>query len=300
MAQENNFLHIALGDEMAFTPNEYTLTIWNRLTQVFTEQATAGLMGNLWAESTCTPYACQPSRPKSVCLIYIDNVDNGVITETQFVNGGCSSTGGYTSTQLGFGLAQWTETSRKQDFYTYMKSNSVSIGDLDKQLDFIIDELSRKFPSIYSLMQTTTSIYEVSDLILEQFENPADQSEAVHLLRRQYSQQVFDIYASGSLHVYVNTIGNGFASVDKPSPNYDEDVTLTCVPNAGETLVDIIGETISGQSVALDPLLEVQTFSMPNESVIITVTFSGIIPPPVIPSVKKHMPIWMYPMFRKD
>ena len=70
--------------DMAFTPNEYTPIIWSYLKSIspFTDEGIAALMGNMWAESNCTPYACQPSRPKNICEIYIEKVDNNVITIT--------------------------------------------------------------------------------------------------------------------------------------------------------------------------------------------------------------------------
>lgn len=293
---------------MAFTPNEYTPIIWSYLKSIspFTDEGIAALMGNMWAESTCTPYACQPSRPKNICEIYIEKVDNNVITRNQFINGGCSSTGGYTSTQLGFGLVQWTASSRKQGLYDYIFPNypsmdSHTIANIYYQLDYVVEELTNGgYTNVGNVLSTSHDINICSDIVLERYESPADQSEAVHITRRQYSVDAYDEYAGGTLHITMNVTGNGIARVSNYNPVAGNIITLTCTPNSGESLVDIIATTVGGQSVALDPTLLVQTFTMPNESINIAVEFTSYIPPTPVPTgtKKKGMPIWMYPVLR--
>lgn len=309
MADENSSEPTVQGDEMSdFTPNQYTGIIWNYLLNYssFTQEGIAALMGNMWAESGCTPYACQPSRPKNICEIYIEEVDNNRITRSQFINGGCSPSGGYTSTQLGFGLVQWTYTSRKQGIYDYIFPNypsmgGSSIGDIYKQLEYILIELSSNFASVGAFLSSSNDIDACSDIVLEAYENPQIQTQAVHELRRKYSNQVYDIYGSGTptLHIYLDVNGNGTAGVSNTTPSSGDTVTLTCTPNAGESLIDIIATTISGMSVALDPTLLIQTFTMPNESILISVFFTGTTPPTPSFTKKTGMPIWMYPMFMK-
>jgi hypothetical protein len=293
---------------MSFTPNEYTPIIWQYMkdNSPFTDEGIAGLMGNMWSESGCTPYACQPSRPKNICEIYIEKVDNNVITRDQFIHGGCSSTGGYTSTQLGFGLVQWTFTSRKQGFYdhvfpNYPSMDSNSIGNIYLQLEYIIEELTTgSFSSVGSVLSSSNDINICSDIVLEQYENPDVQSEAVHIIRRQNSVDVYNTYSTGTLHITVNSYGNGTARVSNNNPVAGNIITLTCTPNTGEALLDIIARTVGGQSMALDPTMLVQTFTMPNESVIIEVSFTSITPPtpPTPTNKRKGMPIWMYPCLR--
>ena len=130
----------AMANSVAF--NDYMPQIWNSLMAVFqNEIGVAGLMGNLYAESGCTAYACQPSRPYNTCMTYIGNVDTGVVTQQEFVNYGCAADGGTTDYSLGFGLAQWTYYSRKQNLYTYMFNNGNSIGNLTNQISFLISEM---------------------------------------------------------------------------------------------------------------------------------------------------------------
>lgn len=182
---------------MAITFNDYMPTIWNyfmRSDKIGNETGVAALMGNLYAESGCTPYACQPSHPYSICMTYIANVDSHVISEYSFVHKGTSSTGGVASGQGGFGLAQWTYYSRKQELYGYWENTGGSIGALSMQLDFCYDEMTRKFPSVLSALQGATDLRTASNKVLFDYENPKDKSQAVQDLRYSYSSDIYTRY----------------------------------------------------------------------------------------------------------
>lgn len=187
--------HLYLGEAMAeVIVNDYMPKIWNDLVDAFgNEIGVAGLMGNLYAESGCTPYACQPSRPYDVCMTYINNVNNHAISENQFVYGGCSSAGGYTSTQLGFGLAQWTFYSRKQGFYDYVFDHSSNIGNLQDQIDYVIKEITDN-SDWYNAVTQATDLDTVSDYLMLNFENPQDKSIEAKKVRRSYSSDIYDEY----------------------------------------------------------------------------------------------------------
>ena len=309
------------GDEnLDFIPNQYTQIIWNwfKSNTSFTEEGIASLMGNMYAESTCTPYACQPNRAKNICEIYIENVDNDRITRYQFAHGGCSSTGDYTSIQLGFGLCQWTLVERKEAFHKYFFQNyptmSGTIGDIYKQMEYAVLELTGSaserdpygilnYNPVGTVLKTSHSINDCSDIVLEIYENPTDQSQAVHELRRKLSQQVLDEYGGGgtTLHIYTIVQGNGTIYVSNPTPVFEEIIHLVCTPVTGESFIEVIGTTLGGQSVALDPYIADQYFQMPNESVTILAEFTGTTPPVPVPTVgqRHRMPIWMYPNLRR-
>lgn len=185
--------------------NDYMPTIWNSLMAEFNnEYGVAGLMGNLYAESGCTPYACQPTRPYNVCMDYINDVDNQTITEYEFVHYGCSASGGVATVQLGFGLAQWTFYTRKQGLYTYMFNNGNSIADLNNQIDYMISEISADQP-LYDAIANATSVSDASDYVLIHYENPSNKSDAVKTVRAGYGQDIYDQYA-------------GTTPVEPPSP----------------------------------------------------------------------------------
>lgn len=229
MAQESNLKPIVLDgveyidiDGELFmanvTFNQYMPTIWNRLmSAIGNEYGVAGLMGNLYAESGCTPYACQPSRPYNICMIYIANVDNRTISEYNFVHYGCSSTGGVATSQLGYGLAQWTFYSRKQNLYTYMFSNGTSIGNLENQIDFLIQELQTTYPSVWNTLLSATDVRTASNSVLFDFENPANQGINVQDLRASYGTQIYNEY-TGTTPIEPPVDPPTPSPVDPPTP----------------------------------------------------------------------------------
>ena len=86
------------------------------------------MMGNLFAESALSPINLQNTYEKKLGYsdsAYTTAVDNG--TYTNFIKD-----------SAGYGLAQWTFWSRKQNLLNYAKSKGVSIGDLNMQLEFLM------------------------------------------------------------------------------------------------------------------------------------------------------------------
>lgn len=160
--------------------------IWNRLDdEGFNDYGKGGLMGNLDAESGLKPKNLQNSYEKK--LGYTDDsytaaVDNG-------------SYGNFVKDSAGYGLAQWTYWSRKQNMLTFARAAGKSIGGLEMQLDFLCKELKESYPTVYNKLKTATSVREASDIVLTQFERPADQSEAVKLKRANMGQKYYNQYA---------------------------------------------------------------------------------------------------------
>lgn len=159
--------------------------IWNRLNdEGFNDCGKGGLMGNLDAESGLKPKNLQNSYEKK--LGYTDDsytaaVDNG-------------NYGNFVKDSAGYGLAQWTYWSRKQDMLTFARAAGKSIGDLEMQLDFLCKELKESYPTVYNKLKTAASVREASDIVLTQFERPADQSEAVKLKRANMGQKYYNQY----------------------------------------------------------------------------------------------------------
>ncbi len=150
------------------------------------EYGTAGLMGNLFAESGLNPRNLQNSYKNSLNMndnAYVAAVDNG--TYTNFVRD-----------SAGFGLAQWTYWSRKQALLNFAKSSGKSIGDLYMQLDFLWKELSESYPGVLAVLQSATSVLEASNAVLLDFERPANQSVSAQHKRASYGQRYFDQFAN--------------------------------------------------------------------------------------------------------
>ncbi len=106
--------------------------IWNYLIAAgLTPCGTAGLMGNLYAESGLNPQNLQNSCEKRLGMTdakYTAAVDRG--TYANFIRD-----------NAGYGLAQWTYWSRKKALLDYVKSKRKSVGDLETQLGFLLKEL---------------------------------------------------------------------------------------------------------------------------------------------------------------
>lgn len=184
--------------------------IWSFLkAQGLSDAGAAGVMGNIYAESGLKPNNLQNSYEGKMGMAdaeYTEMVDHG--TYPNFVHD-----------KAGYGLCQWTYWSRKQALLDYAKAKGTSIGDLDMQLGFMMQELNRGYKALVSKLKTATSVREASDAFLLQFERPADQSEARQKQRAGYGQKYFDKYAkkgSGSTMGFSNS---SLATVRMISPN---------------------------------------------------------------------------------
>lgn len=163
--------------------SDYEKQIWDRLRlYISNEYGIAGLMGNLKAESGLIPYRLQgdyeSGYPESIA--YTNNVNNGTISENTFVND-----------SKGYGLAQWTYFTRKRKLYEFISVASVSIGSLDRQIPYLIQELQNDYPSVWNILNTATSIRIASDAVLHDFENPKVQTEDVEIQRYNLSLAIW-------------------------------------------------------------------------------------------------------------
>lgn len=162
--------------------------IWQRLVaDIGNEYGVAGLMGNLYAESGLISYRLQGdfSSGYQNSIDYTNKVNSGEISKTDFVNNGPG--GG------GYGLAQWTYPPRKQALYEKWQSGGYhSIGSVTLACDFLLEELKTDYYGVYQVLKTATSIRQASDKVLHDFENPADQSVSVEILRAQYGTSIYE------------------------------------------------------------------------------------------------------------
>ena len=172
---------------MAITNNNSSI-IWNFLkAQGLNDFGIAGLMGNLYAESGLKPTNLQNTFEKKLGMSddeYTKAVDDK--TYTNFVKD-----------SAGYGLAQWTYYSRKQKMLDFHAEKGKSIGDLNTQLEFLVQELTTSYKtSVWEVLKTAKSVLEASNAVLLKFERPADQSEAVQTKRASYGQEYYDAYAT--------------------------------------------------------------------------------------------------------
>ena len=148
--------------------------------------AVAGLMGNLYAESALRPNNLQNSFEGKFGLSdkgYTTAVNNG--SYKNFVHDGA-----------GYGLAQWTWHTRKQNLLNFARAQGKSIDDLQMQLEFLWQELQGYSKSMAAL-KAGKSIKSVSDVILTDFEKSADQSSSVKNRRANFGREIYDRQTSG-------------------------------------------------------------------------------------------------------
>lgn len=109
----------------------------------------AGIMGNFQAESGLNPRRVQStSTPEG-------DAD-------------------YPTDGVGFGLAQWTFSSRQQPLVDLAESRGKVPGDLIIQLDYVMQEFNGGYQGVYRDLLASETVEEATNIILERYEIPAD------------------------------------------------------------------------------------------------------------------------------
>ena len=232
---------------MGLTGNNNEEKIWNFLVgKGLSKAGAAGLMGNLFAESALNPKNLQNSYEKKLGHTddsYTAAVDNG-------------SYNNFVRDSAGYGLAQWTFWSRKQNMLEFARAAGKSIGDLEMQLDFLFKELSEGYKNVLAVLKAATTVKAASDSVLLNFERPADQSDAVKAKRAGYGQTYYDRYAGaagngGNIMGYTNS---SLVDCTVKSPNHSgkrthsiDRITPHCV--VGQLSAESIGGCFTKQSV---------------------------------------------------
>lgn len=161
--------------------------IWNYFkSHGLNDFGTAGLMGNLYAESGLNPKNLQQTYERKLGYSddsYTDAVDHGIYTN-------------FVKDSAGYGIAQWTFWSRKQALFSFVKSREKSIGDLNMQLDFLMKELREGYIGVLNTLCNATSVLEASNDVLFRFERPANQDESVQAKRCAFGQRYYDLFAN--------------------------------------------------------------------------------------------------------
>ena len=186
------------------TSSDNAKTIWDFLiSKGLNAYAVAGIMGNLKAESGLNPQNLQNTYEKK--LGYTDATYTAAVDNGSYTN--------FVKDSAGYGLAQWTYWSRKQNLLKYAQSKGKSIGDLAMQLEFLWKEL-QGYTGVMNTLKSATSVKQASDAVLTGYEKPANQGESVKTQRAGYGQAYYEKYAqSGSTGVTVPYLVRITASV---------------------------------------------------------------------------------------
>lgn len=174
--------------------------IWRVMsTFIGNDYGTAGLMGNIWAES-----GFQPNNLENVGESQFGWTD---ASYTNAVNDGTEnfmriyhvrkSDGTYQDRCLGYGICQWTSQGRKQGLWDLKVQRGVGIENIDLQIDYLQYELINNYSDVLTALQSATSIREASDYVLAHFEKPQGYDDPeVQRVRADYGLQVFNHYSS--------------------------------------------------------------------------------------------------------
>lgn len=162
--------------------------IWKMLINAgYTKIAASALLGNWEAESGLKPNNLQNTYEKKLGMTdqqYSDKVSNGSYPKDKFVKD-----------SAGYGLAQWTYHTRKKAMYEYIvEQRKKRIDDLTEQVTFALCELKTNYKSLVTKLNNAKTVREASDLVLTQYERPADQSESVKQKRATLSQKHYNSF----------------------------------------------------------------------------------------------------------
>lgn len=170
--------HFGVSTGSTHSTGSNAKSIWDKLRAAgLSESGTAGLMGNLKAESDLEPQNVQNSFERKLGYDdrgYTEAVDFGSYPD--FANDGA-----------GYGLAQWTYPARKAALLAFARAQKKSVGDLVMQIDFLLCELQSDYPALFRELCTASDVRTASDAVLTQFERPADMSENVKIKRAGFA-----------------------------------------------------------------------------------------------------------------
>lgn len=159
---------------MANNPIDYgwEKAIWDKLVPFYdgNEFAAAGTMGNWYTESYLVPFQLEKDSPAgTISSAYTSKVDVGSITKASFI------VGTYNGKGPGYGLAQWTDRTRKERMYDFWNTDEyrggeVSIGSVNFEMAWFEKEMTTWYAPTYEGMKRQTSAAGASDYFLRNFE----------------------------------------------------------------------------------------------------------------------------------
>lgn len=215
----------------------------------------SGLMANIQAESSfvsCNLQSNGNTKLKMTDAEYTKAVDNGEYSRETFCKDG-----------YGYGLVQWTYHTRKAALYDFMKKAKVSIGDEQKQAEYIVKEI-KGYKSVWKILCNAKSVREASDAVMLQYERPANQSESARAKRAGYGETIYNEFCTTAKKEPVKVT----QSTSKPKVNVDEFISYikSTVGNAylwggqGETLYSLIEKLAEQKGQSEDKTTQMLTF----------------------------------------
>lgn len=143
------------------------------------------MMGNMFCES-----ALKSNNVQDNCTLgdfdYTNAVDSGTITRWQFM-----------ADSFGYGLCQWTYSSRKDHLFMFAREKGVSISDEQMQCQFCLEELQNEYAELYKYLCLTENLPKATERICAEYERPAvnnfaDRINAAQRIFNQLGREVCD------------------------------------------------------------------------------------------------------------
>ena len=185
------YIHTSGISKTATTTGNYSTeeaATWAMLKEAgYSDDAAAAIMGNLDNESG----------------VRAGNVQDGMgWTDEGYLKAVNNGTHNFVTDSVGYGLAQWTSSDRKQNLWDYMAANGYDINDPQGQREFLIKELAEYglSPDVLNKM----SFNEASNKILFKYENPAVK-DATEQKERQDSGTKFKNQFGGDKYLSYQT-----------------------------------------------------------------------------------------------
>ncbi len=103
----------------------------------------------------------------------------------------------FANDSAGYGLCQWTYSTRKAALLNSAKSNGVSIGDVGNQISFLFRELKNGYSGLYNaIMSGSESVDSIASNFCHNFENPANHTQC-DTTRVSYARSYYSYVANG-------------------------------------------------------------------------------------------------------
>lgn len=158
---------------------------------------TSALMGYLHELSGLDPRSVDENlkkklkssgRPYCTDQTYTEAVDKEIISRRDFIQP-------LPNKHYGYGIFQWSAEDVKSKLYDYASERNQSIGSLEMQLDFFIQEMRTTHKQIHDGLVRSRSITTSTDNILKKFANPDKTTDRTHTVVAGYAQKYYDLYA---------------------------------------------------------------------------------------------------------
>lgn len=161
------------------------IDLWNYFhDKLGNSYGTAAIMANLYYESALRSNNLEDQYEGDFNdITYTAAVDNG-------------SYDNFVGDSYGYGLAQFTFSSRKRNLLENARNNGVSVGNAQMQMDFIYKELKEQFAPLLNDLCTTADLWSITEKFMIDYENPADKSTDAVNKRYNKALEFYSTYAS--------------------------------------------------------------------------------------------------------